>query len=403
MSKSYHFQVIDLQQPSSSMEEPLQSTDWSKCFLCQQVISEILHCSAKSKHSDVGVGQGYSTLARNLMHFNELNNLPMPIDPRRLDEGNGIEATLLEHEAKWYKSCHTKFNSTQLSRAEKRKLSEEDCEPAVNPAKKYICRNVSHAPDICFFGKKPTTSESLHEVSTYSLETRVRKCAHDLRDERLLAILSAGDMIAQDAKYHSCCLVSLYNLAASVKNDSATGKTDEINQGIALTELVAYIEDSRLDESIAPVFKHYDLTKLYSTRLQQLGVEEVKPHSTRIQDRILAQLPHLRASREGQDILLTFNADVGPALHKTCDKNFDDAAVCLVRAAKIVRRDKLKLEANFTGSFDKNCQIKSVRQSLLALVSMILNCPIIKSQEFLDVPLITLSVAKLLQYKSSIC
>ena len=166
-----------------------------------------------------------------------------------------------------------------------------------------------------FFCEKSTSSESLHEVSTFSLDTRVRKCAHDLQDERLLAKIRAGDMIAQDTKYHSRCLVSLHNLAASVKNDSDTGKTDEINQGIALAELVAYIEDSRLDKSIAPVFKLSD-TKLYSTRLQQLGVEEVKPHSTRFIEQILAQLPNLRASREGRDIPLAFDADVGPALSK---------------------------------------------------------------------------------------
>ena len=43
----------------------------------------------------------------------------MPIDLRRLDEGNGIEATLIEHKAKWHKSCHSKFNATKLVRAEK--------------------------------------------------------------------------------------------------------------------------------------------------------------------------------------------------------------------------------------------------------------------------------------------
>ena len=91
-------------------------------------------------------------------------------------------------------------------------------------------------------------------------------------------------MIAQDAKYHSRCLVSLYNLGALVKNDSDTRKTGEINLGIAQAELVAYIEDSRLDESIDPVFKLCDYTKLYSTRLQYIGVEEVKPHNTRFKD-----------------------------------------------------------------------------------------------------------------------
>ena len=57
-----------------------------------------------------GKPQGYSTLSRNIIHFSELNDLPMSID---LDKGNGIEATLLEHEAKWHKSCH---NVTQLKK-----------------------------------------------------------------------------------------------------------------------------------------------------------------------------------------------------------------------------------------------------------------------------------------------
>lgn len=283
----------------------------------------------------------------------------MPIDLRRLDEGNGIEATLLEHEAKWHKSCHTKFNITQLHRAEKRKSTEEDCESASVPAKKYIRRSISHATDVCFFCEKSSASDPLHEVSTFSLDHRVRKCAHDLQDERLLAKLSTGDMIAQEAKYHSCCLVSLYNQAASLINEVETGSKDEISHGIALAELVAYIEDLKASESVAPVFKLSDLIKLYSTRLHQLGVEEVQPHSTRFKDRILAQLPNLRAHREGRDILFAFDEDVGPALRKACHKNFDDEAVCLARAAKIVRREIFELEASFTGSFDKDCQISS--------------------------------------------
>ena len=54
-SKSYH--LVELEQPSSSVGEPVK-IDWSKCLLCQQVTSETLHCPSKSKHSDVSVGQG---------------------------------------------------------------------------------------------------------------------------------------------------------------------------------------------------------------------------------------------------------------------------------------------------------------------------------------------------------
>ena len=62
--------------------------------------------SSDSKRRDVGTGKGYSTFTSNIVWFSELDELPMPIDLRRLDEGNGIEATLIEHKAKWQKSTY---------------------------------------------------------------------------------------------------------------------------------------------------------------------------------------------------------------------------------------------------------------------------------------------------------
>ena len=108
-----------------------------KCCLCQKVTNEVLQCPAKSKRLDIGVGQGYSTLSASIMHLNELHELPIPVDLERLDEGNGIEATLRENKAMWHKSCCTKLNATQVRRAEKRKVSLEDSELKEVPARKY--------------------------------------------------------------------------------------------------------------------------------------------------------------------------------------------------------------------------------------------------------------------------
>ena len=108
MSKGH--QLVDQQQPGPS-KETLVKTDWNKCLFCQEITPEVLRCPAKSKDCDVGAGQGYSTLSSNIICFSEPHKLPIPIiDLGRLDEGNGIEATLLERKAKWHKSCHTKFN-----------------------------------------------------------------------------------------------------------------------------------------------------------------------------------------------------------------------------------------------------------------------------------------------------
>ena len=131
---SKNFQLVNIQQSGPS-KEALLKTDWNKCLLCQETTSESLQCPANSNRCDVGPGQGYSTLSCYIHRFSELDELPMPIDLSRLDEGNGIEATLLEHKAKWHKSCRTKFNLTKLQRAEKRKTSGEGCDLG---SKKYI-------------------------------------------------------------------------------------------------------------------------------------------------------------------------------------------------------------------------------------------------------------------------
>ena len=137
-----------------------------------------------------------------------------------------------------------------------------------------------------------------------------------------------------------------------------------------------------------------DLVKLYSTRLEQLGVKQHDhSHSTHLKNRILAQFPDLAAHKEGCDVLLAFDKDLGPALCKVYEHDYDDEAICLAKAANIVRRDMLKLEATFTGSFDLDCQKRSVPHSLLALVSMILRGPNIKSQEHGDASQATASIA----------
>ncbi len=96
----------------------------------------------------------------------------------------------------------------------------------------------------------------------------MRQCALKLQDKPLLAKLSAGDLIAQEAKYHPQCLASLYNKARDTKEPESS--VDDIYHGIAFAGLVSYIEEVRMDSFIAPVFKLMDLVNLYRTR-QQLG------------------------------------------------------------------------------------------------------------------------------------
>ena len=81
--------------------------------------SEVLQCPARLKRSNVTVGKGYSTLSSNIVRFSELHELPMPIDISCLDEGGGIEATLLKHKAKWHNPAIQ--NSTPRSYSERKR------------------------------------------------------------------------------------------------------------------------------------------------------------------------------------------------------------------------------------------------------------------------------------------
>ncbi|KAJ8396338.1 hypothetical protein AAFF_G00019150 [Aldrovandia affinis] len=177
---------------------------------------------------------------------------------------------------------------------------------------------------------------------------------------------------------------------------------DDINHGIALGELVSYIDDARMDALVAPVFKLVDLTRLYTTRLEQLGtVLTGRVHSTKLKDRIITYFPDLEEHKSGRDIMLAFNQDVGSALQKACEHDADSEGVCLARAANIVRRDMLKMKTTFSGSFETHCQEQSVPTSLVALVAMILNGPNIQEQScHSSVSTATLTVSQLLMFNS---
>ena len=189
-----------------------------------------------------------------------------------------------------------------------------------------------------FFCDEPAGSAALHNACTYDIDRKVRKCALELEDTALLAKLSPGDMIALEAKYHSRCLAALYNKARTASSAHASEDHADLH-GIAFAELVAYIEDFRMEESIAPVFKLADLAQLYKTRLEQLGVvTDGHVHTSRLKVRLLSVFPDLRAHLQGRSMMLSFDDDIGGALRKACSHDSDHDAMHLVRAAKIVSK-----------------------------------------------------------------
>ena len=174
-------------------------------------------------------------------------------------------------------------------------------------------------------------------------------------------------MISQDVGYHTNCLVALYNRAKRSRHENTQKNAERQYQ------LVSYIEKIR-PESITsvPVFKLTELAKLYSDRPEELGANITGPiHTTRLKDRILANMPDMQARKHGRDVLLEFNEDNGTVLNNAYGRDFDDEGMILSQAARIVRRSMSETKYSFNGTFGKDCQSQSVSGLLLSLVKMI--------------------------------
>ena len=143
-----------------------------------------------------------------------------------------------------------------------------------------------------------------------------------LEDTEILAKLSAADMVALEAKYHTKCLVNFYNRArrARAKGYKGTDNKETIS-GIVFAELVLYIEETRQqDEESSLVFKLSDLSQLYISRMEQLGVKvDMRVHTTRLKERLLCEFTDMRPHKKGRDVLLAFEEDIGTALARACD------------------------------------------------------------------------------------
>ena len=97
--------------PRIEMTAQHVSIDWKLCVLCQKRKEERLQCPANSKRTDLGAG--YKSLAENLLLFIDLGMVPFAISFEQLNDGSGVENTLLKNKALWHKSeLHLQARST---------------------------------------------------------------------------------------------------------------------------------------------------------------------------------------------------------------------------------------------------------------------------------------------------
>ena len=376
-----------------------QQTDWSKCCLCQvdkrdeTLISPLSSFQRKQDYA------GYEKIAKNVPLFYALNDMPIPFNPARLDEGEGIEATLIRNKAKYHQSCRLLFNNTKLSRAQKRKITPSTSGTEENREKR---QRTSDPPEVqCFLCEEEDEISNLRQAMTMQLNERLNQCARTLNNGKLLAKLSAGDVVAQELKYHPRCLAKLYNserahlnVMKQEENDSGPGKDV---YPLAFSELVIYIMDSMVTgtETTPVIFRLADLASLYKRRLQQLGVESPEVNSTRLKEQLLSRIPELEAHKKGRDVLLAFRKDVSTILS---DASKYSEAIHLAKAADIIRKEMLAHKTKFSQAFQEGFGEEAVPQALLQFVCSIEHGVDIRSHLNHGIVQSDVAIAQLLQF-----
>ena len=138
-------------------------------------------------------------------------------------------------------------------------------------------------------------------------------------------------------------------------------------------------------ESGINLFKLTEIHSLYISRLKELGVEK-QVNKTRSKSSLLEHFSEAQEQHDGRHTLLIFKEGMKDMLKDALRKrDFDEDAVTLAKAAKIIRNDILNHDSfKFTGSFPTGCQEKSIPSNLKYLVAMITKGPNLKDQEKCD-------------------
>ena len=241
-------------------------------------------------------------------------------------------------------------------------------------------------------------------MSTLGLDNRVRECASLLNDEKLIAKLSGGDLIALEAKHHTQCLSMLYRKAQYANEEGEESEQPRLRlDGIALAQLVSHIEEFRTSGAELPTFKLADLANMYKSCLQRLDCDTTaRVNNSRLKERLVYQIPGLQSYNKGRDVYLAFRSHVGFALHKAHEEDCDEEAIHLAKTVAIVRKDMFANKYSFSG-FRPDCQAKLVPASLLSLVKMILYGPNIVEQACSSGKVqAALTISQLLQYNTRV-
>ncbi|KAK3918979.1 Chromosome-associated kinesin KIF4 [Frankliniella fusca] len=349
---------------------------WGRCLVCQSTETNGL-INPSNNRASKDVPAGYQSLAAKFEDLQQLNyvlpsNLPIEsLDP----EGIGLSQSFIKNEGKYHKSCYSNYFGEKLERIKKQwkktcEMNAEESDDARRTTRSSLPLN-DLKQDICFLcSGTESKKNALHRAETKSIHRSVSLCAQILQDEKLLALLSAGDLVAQEAKYHKNCLSALYNQCREVQRTGSTSCA--FSESIAFAELVGYIKGKLESESTEYVFKIPDLLTMYHKRLSELlGVSADSmaiPHSSRFRSKLLTYLPELQELKSGREYILVRNS--ANLHHDVLPEDFDGDAIAFQRFIKSLRKEISASPIKFNGTLEDAAE--AIPPPLIAVVETLL-------------------------------
>jgi hypothetical protein len=246
--------------------------------------------------------------------------------------------------------------------------------------------------NVCFLCK--TEGTELHNVQTLDFGSNVLQIAKDLDDSELLNLCGDNqDFVALEIKYHDKCMTKLRNRHRASLSHKKKEQDHEANlkRSRALIELFSFIKHEVKDGNF--FFRMPELCKMYGSRLTELGVGDIKDvHSTRLAGKILEHFPDASAETQGRMNVIAFKVGIESLLKEALKTRYsDEEAIILSKAASILRKDILSHPIGcYTGTFEKQCQERSIPSSLDFFVSMVISGKNLKNQTHLSQPIKTI-------------
>ena len=382
----------------------MDTRDWDLCFICQTDVKNkpLLDpsTSVKLKNNVDKLISAYKEVVNNIVELNYLGQLPDYVvvddiigdgDNGGGDNGDGggcnnpdsMVQLMITNKVVWHKNCRSAVDGQKVQRArDKREAEDYDVNSPVKTRRmsdgtrfdtgaSSSRRPLDPLGTPCIFCDEIGNRKELRRASTLGLDKRVNECAQRLGDKKLMAKLSAGDLIAINAVYHLSCLVQLYRRVETVGCDMSESRKTQVIRAHVFHELVDYVLDHR---GTGVMMKMADLTTLYDKRLTSLGFSDITANTTRLRKDLEREIPDLKAIKVNRCWSMAFDDDLSETIAAMKDNTSTEVST-LHKAAKILRNEYLQKKQSFTGSFSTASEAESIPPILRSFLHMLLDGP----------------------------